>query len=195
MPKSRVMRKAVIVLALAGLGSPALSQQIMSDRGITADLPYTIFYPDILQPVDDGSDLTVLTLQHPEAPLRCDIFAVPDEREGWTAEGALGNLDVAGIEATWEPDFPGFSIVGQQLTDFASGPALLYEGESEESPLGMPLSIVHAESVEAGHVYAVECLIAQAIAAEARPLVDFIIANFSTRSDGQCCIDPRDERG
>lgn len=191
-------RAAAIFASLVGLGSPAIAQdqsQVVIDRGLTEDLPYTAIYPNVLRSVDDGSPATILTLQHPDAPLQCDAFAVGGAEEGWTAETALSKLDVAGIEATWASDFPGFKVVAQSVTQFASGPALLYEGESENSPLGIPLRIVHAEAVDGGRTYAIECLMEKSIATEARPLVDFFIANFSTRSDGECCINPADQRG
>lgn len=189
---------AVLVLPLAVLCGQSYAQDqtpVVIDRGLTEDLPYTAIYPSVLRSIDDGSPATILTLQHPEAPLQCDAFAVEGAEAGWTAEQALSKLDVRGIEATWIPDFPGFRIVAQGVTQFASGPALLYEGESDDSPLGIPLRIVHAETVDAGRTYAIECLMEKSIAAEARPLVDFFIANFSTRSDGECCIDPSDQRG
>ncbi|MHB1102159.1 MAG: hypothetical protein ACYC0C_05145 [Devosia sp.] len=198
MTKLELKRAAAVLLACATLGTQGLAQdqtQVVIDRGLTEDLPYTAIYPNVLRSVDDGSPATILTLQHPEAPLQCDAFAVDGAEAGWTAEAALSKLDVPGIEATWTPDFPGFKVVAQGITQFASGPALLYEGESDNSPLGIPLRIVHAEAVDAGRTYAIECLMEKSIATDARPLVDFVIANFSTRSDGQCCINPADERG
>jgi len=191
-------RCAALVLAVASSAGLALAQdqaQVVIDRGLTEDLPYTAIYPSVLRSVDDGSPATILTLQHPDAPLQCDAFAVAGAEPDWTADAALSKLDVAGIEATWAPDFPGFKVVAQSVTRFASGPALLYEGESDNSPLGIPLRIVHAEAADAGRTYAIECLMEKSIAADARPLVDFFIANFSTRSDGQCCINPADDRG
>lgn len=191
-------RGAAILATFAALSTQGRAQdqtQVVIDRGLTEDLPYTAIYPNVLRSVDDGSPATILTLQHPDAPLQCDAFAVDGAEAGWTAETALSKLDVPGIEATWTPDFPGFKVVAQGITQFASGPALLYEGESDNSPLEIPLRIVHAEAVDGGRTYAIECLMAKSIAAEARPLVEFFIANFSTRSDGQCCIDPADDRG
>ena len=191
-------RCAALVLAVASSAGLALAQdqaQVVIDRGLTEDLPYTAIYPSVLRSVDDGSPATILTLQHPDAPLQCDAFIVAGGDADWSAEAALSKLDVAGIEATWTPDFPGFKVVAQSVVRFASGPALLYEGESDDSPLGVPLRIVHAEAVDAGRTYAIECLMEKSIAADARPLIDFVIANFSTRSDGQCCIDPTDDRG
>lgn len=184
---------AICLLAMtAGLFTgPTLAQeQVLITRGTDPSLPFTIIYPEALQPVDDGSAATILTLRHPDAPLQCDVFSVAGAASGWAAETALENLDIAGIEATWAPDFPGFQIVGQSVASFASGPALLYEGESDNSPLGVPLSIVHAETVDNDRTYAIECLIGRSVAAEARPMVDFIVANFSTRSDAECCVDP-----
>ena len=104
-------------------------------------------------------------------------------------------FDVNGIVSTWSPDFPGFKVTGQSVTQFQSGPALMFEAESDNSPLGVPLKIVHAEAIDSGRFYALECLVERGAADEARPMIDFIIANFSTRSDGTCCIDPADPRG
>ena len=61
--------------------------------------------------------------------------------------------------------------------------------------MGVPLNVVHAEAVDSGRTYAVECLLDRSVAADARSMIDFIIANFSTKSDGDCCIDPSDDRG
>src|SRR5690606_419826 len=120
------------LLAAAVLCGQAAAQeqaQVMIDRGLTEDLPYTAIYPSVLRSVDDGSAATILTLQHPDVPLQCDVFAVDGAPEGWSAQEALDKLDAAGIEATWTPDFPGFRLVGRSVVNFASGPALLYEGE------------------------------------------------------------------
>lgn len=196
MEKSGPARHAAIALALCGLVTPALAQnQMLIDRGLTEDLPYTAIYPNVLQSVDDGNSETILTLQHPDAFVRCDVFAVPGAPDGWTAEDALENLDISGIEATWAPDFPGFKVTAQSVARFASGPALLYEGAADNSPMGVPVSVVHAEAVDGGRTYAIECLLDRAVATEARPMIDFIVANFSTRSDGQCCVNPADDRG
>lgn len=192
-----IHRVTSVLLALSASVGMSLAQdqtQVVIDRGLTEDIPYTAIYPSVLRSVDDGSSATILTLQHPDAPLQCDVFAVPGAEAGWTAEAALDKLDIPGIEATWVPDFPGFKVVAKSVTQFASGPALLYEGESDNSPLGVPLRIVHAQAIAGNLTYAIECLMEKSIAGDARPLVDFVIANFSTRSDGKCCI-PLDDRG
>jgi hypothetical protein len=198
MSKTSTGHAVALVTALVMACGPVTAQQqvqVVVDRGLTEDLPYTAIYPSILRTADDGNPATILTLQHPDALLQCDVFAVPATSEAWSAEGALSALDVGGIESDWAPSFPGFKVTGQSVTRFASGPALLYEGSSNSSPFGVPVSIIHAETVASGRTYMVECLLAQDIVAEARPMVDFIIANFSTNSDGQCCIDPADDRG
>ena len=198
MYQSSFGRSAALAAALGMLCAPVLAQdqvQMIIDRGLTDDLPYTAIYPNALQSIDDGSSETILTLQHPDALLRCDFLSVPGASDGWTAESALSSLDVAGIEATWTPNFPGFKLDNQSIARFASGPALFYEGQADSSPMGPPVAIIHAEAVDNGRSYAVECLVDRNVAAEARPMIDFIIANFSTKSDGQCCIDPTDDRG
>lgn len=164
-------------------------------QGSTAERPFTMIYPNVFETVDDGSDVTVLTLRHPDAAMQCDAMVQDGAGADWSAETALQNLDVNGITATWAPDFPGFKVTGQSLTRFQSGPALLFEAESDNSPLGVPLKIIHAEATDAGRYYAIECLVDRSAADDARPMVDFIIANFSTRSDGTCCVDPADPRG
>jgi hypothetical protein len=183
-------------MAVAGLAGPALAQnQMIIDRGLTEDLPYTVIYPDVLQATDDGNPETVITLRHPDAALQCDAFVVPGAGEGWSAQAALDSLDVDSIESSWRTAFNGFTITGQGLTNFSSGPALLYEALSDGSPLGVPVSVIHAEAVDGGRTYAIECVLDRTVAADARPMIDFLIANFSTRSDGQCCVDPSDDRG
>lgn len=185
---------AALVLAVT---PPVIAQdaQIKTDRGLTEDRPYTISYPDVLQPVDDGSADSVVTLLHTSGPLQCNAFVVDGASRDWNAETALANLDVNGIVASWAPDFPGFKLTRQTVTQFQSGPALMFEGDSENSPFGTPLRVVHAEAVDDGRFYAVECMVELAEADDARPMIDFIIANFSTRSDGTCCVDPADPRG
>jgi hypothetical protein len=183
--------RAAVVIAVVGLSSPAFAQgQMLIDRGLLEDLPYTVIYPDILATFDDGNPETIVTLQHPQAFLQCDVFAVQGGDEGWSAQAALQNLNIEGIEADWASSFPGFRVTSQGTAQFQSGAALLYEAQSDNSPMGFPINLVHAEAVDGGRTYAIECLVDSSIAADARTIIDVIIYNFSTRSDGQCCIDP-----
>jgi hypothetical protein len=192
----RAARRLGLILAVAGAAAPALAQnQMMIDRGLTEDTPYTIIYPNVLQPVDDGNPATVITLRHPDAVLQCDAVVVAGGDPDWTAQRAYDTLDVNEVEAEWRQAFQGFTITGQGITSFASGPALVYEALADGSPIGVPVSVVHAEAVDGGRTYAIECVLDRTVAADARPMIDFIIANFSTRSDGECCIDPTDNRG
>jgi len=199
MKKFGVPQGVILVAALALAATPPViaqdAAQIKTDRGLTEDRPYTISYPDVLQPVDDGSTDSVITLLHTSGPLQCNVFVVDGADNDWNADAALANLDVDGIVAGWAPDFPGFKVTGQSITQFQSGPALMFEGESENSPFGTPLRVVHAEAVDDGRFYAVECMVELAEAGDARPMIDFLIANFSTRSDATCCVDPADPRG
>lgn len=179
------------VLAQAG-AQTAVEMTVLKG---TDERPFTLIYPSVLETVDDESDVTVATLRHPDAAMQCDAFVQPGAGTDWNAEQALETLDTNAIVATWTPDFPGFTLTNKTLTRFQSGPALLFEGTSESSPFDVPLHIVHAEAADGGRYYAIECLVDRSAADEARPMIDFIIANFSTRADANCCVDPADPRG
>ena len=190
---------AILFAALALAATPPVvaQEQVQMNvvHGPTAERPFTVIYPNVLESVDDGSEVSVLTLRHPNAGMQCDALVQDGAGTDWSADKALASLDVNGIVSTWSPDFPGFKVTGQSVTQFRSGPALMFEAESDNSPLGVPLKIVHAEAIDSGRFYALECLVERGAADEARPMIDFIIANFSTRSDGTCCVDPADPRG
>lgn len=184
--------RTIITAALAlllSVGTAAADETtVIVDRGLTDDQPYTLIYPTTLKPIDDGSPVTVATVQHPDAPLRCDAMIVDTAPSGWTARDAADKFDGAATAVDWQTDFPGFAITSHGMTDFQSGPALIYRGESPSSPWGIPIDAVHAEAVDGGRMYVLECVVSQEIAAEAEPLLAFVIANFSTRSDAQCCV-------
>lgn len=184
-------RMIVAALALAASTLSATGDEtVVIDRGLTEDRPYTLIYPTSLKPIDDGSPVTVATLQHPEAPLRCDAMIADDAPANWTAKEAANKFDRAATAVDWQADFPGFVVTSHGMTDFQSGSALLYRGESPDSPWGIPIAAVHAEAVDGGRIYVVECVAGKEIAAQADPLFAFVIANFSTRSDGECCARP-----
>lgn len=198
MQNNGVARWMMLAAGMALLAQPVLAQEeveMIVQKGTAAERPFTVIYPSVLEPIDDGSDVTVVTLRHPDAAMQCDAMIQDGASADWNAESALSSLDPAGIVTAWSPDFPGFRLTGQSLTQFQSGPALMFEAESDSSPFAVPLRIVHAEAVDGGRFYAVECLVEQSAAADARPMIDFIIANFSTRSDANCCVDPADPRG
>ena len=140
---------------------------------------------------EDGNEESVLTLQHAEAPIQCDVLVADGAAEGWSADSALSGFDRAAVESTWRSDFADFTITAQQLTGFQSGPALYYEGEARQSPMGFPVKVMHAEAADGGRTYIFECIMDLALAEETRPVVQFMIANFSTRSDAECCVAPR----
>ena len=175
------------VLALAA--SPALAQTVKITRSTVAERPFTIIYPDSFT-IAAGSKGAVLTITHRTAPLQCSLTVTPLEDVDWTADAALAGFNSSVIEAGWQSDFPGFSVASRSLIPFQSGPALVYEGESIGSPVGMPVRIVHAETMDQSRGYMFECVMPTSIGAEAKPLVDFLIRNFSTRSDAPCCAAP-----
>lgn len=179
---------AALTLALAM--TPAAAQSINVSRSILADRPYTVIYPEVLSLMPGGNADEVLLLNHPDVPLQCSLAIVDVEEEQWSAEAAVAALDDAALEALWSADFPGFTLRAKGVTQYQSGPALIYEGASESSPFGLPLEVVHTETVVGNLGYVLECLFAAELAEELRPLVDFVVANFSTRSDGQLLTPP-----
>lgn len=188
----------VLLLFVCALALPAAAHAqeettevtINAARGVMADRPYTLFYPAPMQLVEDGDDVTVATLEYPNAALQCDAMIGEGGAADWTAEAAAATLDRAGTEASWTEQFPGFAISEVTTITMQSGPALYYRGASQASPLGVPATVFHAEAVDAGRTYIYECLADSAIADQAKGLVTFLFSNFSTRSDGECCVDP-----
>lgn len=188
----RVLRVLLFALALpsAALAQEPVEVTVQVSRGLMPERPYTVIYPDLLQLVEDGDDVTVATLQYPDVPMQCDAMIGDGGAADWTAEAAAANLDRAGTAESWVGQFPGFTISTVSTVAFQSGPALFYEGQSQESPPGGPATIFHAEAVDGGRTYIFECMMSTTIADNARNLVDFLFANFSTRADGECCVEP-----
>lgn len=181
-------RRFACSLALAAaalLPIEAAAQTISITRGIFDGQPYTIIYPAAMVASGGGAD--PLTINHPNAPLQCELTILPATAGDWSPQGALDQLDEEAVAEGWSQSFPGFAITGTSIVPYQNGEALLYEGESEDSPMDIPISLVHAEAVDGNRGYVLDCFYATAEAANARPIVDFIIANFSTRSDAECC--------
>lgn len=182
-------RPAISCLAALSMGllpAAAYAQSVNVTRSILQDQPYTIIYPDFMIP--SGGATEPLSLTHPSVPLQCDITIVPVEDTTWSADSALASLDDGEVAASWARTFPGFTLSSKSTTPYQSGAALLYDGQSTDSPMGIPLTIVHTETVDSGRGYTLDCLFATEVTQQARPIVDFIIGNFSTRSDAECCV-------
>jgi hypothetical protein len=173
-------------LAAGLLPAIAMAQSVSVTRSVLLDQPYTLIYPEEM--VASGGVDEPVTVNHPNAPLQCSLTIVPAEDAAWSAEDALAALDDAEVTAAWAEAFPGFTLGTKAVTAYQSGPALFYDATTTDSPMGVPLTIVHTEAVDSGRGYVLDCLFATAEAGGARPIVDFIIANFSTRSDAECCI-------
>ena len=171
-------------MALTPLGAAAQSVNIT--RSVLMDLPYTLIYP--AEMVASGGMDGPLTINHADAPLQCDLTVVPVDDTEWSAQAALSEIDDAEIAASWSGPLPGFSVSDKGLAEYQDTTALRYEGTSTDSAMGIPLTLVHTEAVASGRGYVLDCIYAADQAEQARPLVDFIIANFSTRSDADCCV-------
>lgn len=174
-------------LALAMAPISASAQNVSTIRSDQPDLPYSLFYP--AEMVASGGGDAPLTINHSSAPLQCELTVVPVEDTTWTAESALNDFDQDAAAAAWAADLTGFAITETGTREYRDVTALSYEGTSTNSPLGEPLTLRHTEAVTDGRGYILDCFFAAAQAEQARPLVDFIIANFSTRADADCCVD------
>ncbi|WP_137152359.1 hypothetical protein [Devosia sp. FKR38] len=147
------------------------------------DQPYTLIYPTPMMATAEAGG--PLTINHPDIPLQCILTVVPADDAGWTAEGALAALDDAAVTQGWSATLPGFALTNKAVTAYQSNPALMYEGTSTDSPQGVPLTVVHTETVAEGNGYTLDCIYATEAAANARPIVDYVLANFSTQQDAE----------
>lgn len=183
-PNRMVACIASLSMVLAPLAVSA--QEVTISRSVLPDLPYTLIFPAVMQAVGGGAD--PITLNHPDAPLQCDLTIVAAEATGWTPESALADFDDAEIANSWAEMLPGFSVESKGVTQYQNTSALTYEGTSTDSEMNIPLTLVHTETVNSGRGYALDCLYAADQGEQARPIVDFIITNFSTRADAECCV-------
>lgn len=164
----------------------AFAQSVNLTRSILPDQPYTLIYPDTM--LASGGAGEPLVINHPNAPLQCNLQVIPVEDTDWTAEQALAELDDASVVTAWAGTMPGFTLGTKGTTAYQDATALFYDGTSPESTMGVPLTLVHTETVSNGRGYSLDCLFATEVTEQARPIVDFIIANFATRSDADCCV-------
>ena len=110
---------------------------------------------------------------------------MPVDDDGWTADGALATLDAGAVASGWNDTLPGFTLGTSLVTNYQSNPALQCEGASAGAGDAGPVTLVHTETVDAGNGYTLDCFYPSEAAATARPIVDSIIANFSTQQDAQ----------
>ena len=171
----------LLALSFSLLPVAAFAQTAGISGSPLPDQPYTLFYPEVM--VTSGEVGGPLTINHPSMPLQCILAVVPVEDTTWTAEGALAALDPASVAAGWNETLPGFALGTSLVTKYQNSPALQYEGASTQQAEGGPVTLVHTETVDAGNGYTLDCLYASEVAAQARPIVDSIIANFSTKQD------------
>ncbi|KQN74225.1 hypothetical protein [Devosia sp. Leaf64] len=181
-------RLLAIVVSMSAVALPATSyaQTINVTRSIFPDQPYTLIYPEAM--VATGGAGEPLTINHPNAPLQCDLSVVPVEDADWSAEAAVAALDASAITEAWVETFPGFTLGETGTKNYQDATALYYEGTSESSSMGVPITLVHSETVAQSRGYSLDCIYATSVAEQVRPAVEFIIANFSTRSDADCCV-------
>lgn len=172
-----------VAIGVGLLPMAAMAQSLTISGSPLPDQPYTLIYPDVM--VESGEPGGPVTINHPGAPLQCVLTVVPVDDTGWSAEAALADLDEAAVARGWDATFPGFVLGARAITAYQSGPALIYEGANSGTPDSAPISLVHTETVSGENGYTLDCFYATEFAEQSRPLVDFIIANFSTHQDAQ----------
>ena len=177
---------AALFLGLLPAASFAQDVDINVTHSILPDQPYTLIYPAVMQPSGGGDQ--PLVINHPKAPLQCGMTIVPTEQTTWSADEALADLDDDAATQSWAETFPGFTLGDKGTTPYQNVTALTYQGTSTNSPQGVPITLVHTEAVDNGNGYVLDCFFATEVARQARPVVDFIIANFSTDVDAECCV-------
>jgi hypothetical protein len=181
----RPLPACLAALSLSLVAAGAFAQEVASTGSPLPDQPYTLIYP---QGMVTGGDQVggPVTINHPEIPLQCILAVIPVEDTEWTAESALASLDATSVTEGWSDTLPGFTLGTSRVTSYQSGPALQYEGANPGSDeTGPATTLVHTETVAQGNGYALDCLYPTEVAGQARPLVDFIIANFSTQQDAE----------
>jgi hypothetical protein len=180
---------ATVVLATSSLflASPVFAQSEIAGLTVSGsplpDQPYTLIFPSEMS--QSGEIGGAVTINHANMPLQCVLTVVPVEPMPWDAQTELAELDDAEIIGAWSNTFPGFALTTKGTTSYQSGLALSYAGTSEDSPQGAPLTIHHTESVDGANGYVLDCFYATESTEAARPVVDFIIANFSTKFDAK----------
>ena len=183
------LRPALGVLAaltMSLIAGSALAQEqaaFGSSGSPLPEQPYTLIYPTVMVPGGEAGGPVVIN--HPDLPLQCVLAVIPVDDTTWTADGALAALDAATVAEGWNETLPGFVLGASQLTNYQSGVALQYEGASAGTDETAPVTLVHTETVAAGNGYTLDCFYPSDAVAQARPIVDSIIANFSTLQDAQ----------
>ncbi|SFC59486.1 hypothetical protein [Devosia psychrophila] len=170
-------------LALSFVPVTAFAQNAGISGSPLPDQPYTLIYPEVM--VTGGEAGGPLTINHPAMPLQCVLAVVAVEDTTWTADGALASLDYPVVSEGWNDTLPGFTLGASKVTNYQSNPALQYEGASTGTAENGPVTLVHTETVDTGNGYTLDCFYPTEVAAQARPIVDSIVANFSTRQDAQ----------
>jgi len=170
-------------LALSFVPVTAFAQNAGISGSPLPDQPYTLIYPEVM--VTGGEAGGPLTINHPAMPLQCVLAVVAVEDTTWTADGALASLDYPVVSEGWNDTLPGFTLGASRVTNYQSNPALQYEGASTGTAENGPVTLVHTETVDTGNGYTLDCFYPTEVAAQARPIVDSIVANFSTRQDAQ----------
>jgi hypothetical protein len=184
------------VLSLPAVPSlPAAAQgeanPVQVVRGVSAGRPYTLAYPRILEQAGGGDLVLRLPANSPaRAPGTRGTYEVHLTIS--PAAGGAPSFDRERITAEQRRTFPDFTLTGQPVRlKTRSGPALVYQGEmTSRAPGRERLAFTRAELTDQGQLYRFDIYAGRNLSADVEPITHFILANFSTKADGVCCVQP-----
>lgn len=172
----------------------AQDMRVLTTRTLSPERPYTLSYPDFLKRGGGFSeidlDLPAPAMGLPANGLQVHLQIIPNA-PALTPEQANAQFNAEAVTAEWRKTFPDFVLGPRGLTQIRSGNALIYNGTLTSKAPGSPLLVlVRVETTDGGRRYHLDFYIDRASYEKARELVGFIVANFSTKADGACCVDP-----
>ena len=172
----------------------AQDMMVQTTQGLSPERPYTLSYPNFLK-LGGGFGQTDLTLPAPAMGLPADglqvLLQIIPNAPALTPEQANAQFNAEAVTAEWRKTFPDFALGRRGLTTIRSGNALIYSGTLTSKAVGSKLLVlVRVETTDGGRRYLLDFYVDRASYETARELVGFIVANFSTKADGACCVDP-----
>lgn len=193
----RALRAALAAVFVCG-ASTAWAQDMMVDttRSLSPERPYTLSYPNFMKLGGGyGQGVADLNMPAPAMGLPANglqvLLQIIPNAPALTPEQANAQFNAEAVTAEWRKTFPDFVLGPRGLTQIRSGNALIYNGTLTSKAPGSPLLVlVRVETTDGGRRYQLDFYIDRASYETARELVGFIVANFSTKADGACCVDP-----
>lgn len=187
-------RFAFALLALVFAAAPALAQEtrITTVRGLGADQPYSLSFPEFLQQGAGGSESAVV-LNHPDVTFQVDLRIAPAP-PGESAEARVAAFSPEAVTDAERRIYADFTLERHALLRLPAGPALYYTAQmTSRAPGNERLRLVAVELFDGGRRYELRIYLAEDLFEDARPLIGFLLANLSPSAAVRpCCADPID---